>query len=50
MLLQQSKERVSTVYTSNTYFVMHWSMQFIREYMVNVLKQHIAIRRHGAVR
>jgi len=26
MLLQQSIEHVSTVYTRNTYFVMHWSM------------------------
>jgi len=26
MLLQQSIEHVSIVYTRNTYFVMHWSM------------------------
>jgi len=26
MLLQQSIEQVSIVYTCNTYFVMHWSM------------------------
>jgi len=26
MLLQQSTEDVSIVYTCNTYFVMHWSM------------------------
>ena len=26
MLLQQSIEHVSIVYTCNTYFVMHWSM------------------------
>jgi len=26
MLLQQSIENVSIVYTCNTYFVMHWSM------------------------
>jgi len=26
MLLQQSIEGVSIVYTSNTYFVIHWSM------------------------
>jgi len=29
MLLQQSKEHMSIVYTCNTYFVMHWSMWFI---------------------
>jgi len=26
MLLQQSREHVSSVYTCNTYFLMHWSM------------------------
>jgi len=26
MLLQQSIEHVSIVYTCNTYFAMHWSM------------------------
>ena len=31
MLLQQSLERVSIVYTCNIYFVMHWSMDFIRD-------------------
>jgi len=39
MLLQQNIEHVSIVYTCNTYFVMHWSMLFIREYLVNVLTQ-----------
>jgi len=39
MLLQQSIEHVSIVYTCNIYFVMCWSMWFIREYMVNVLIQ-----------
>jgi len=29
MLLQQSIEHVSIVYTCNTYFAMHWSMWFI---------------------
>jgi len=41
MLLQQSIEHVSIVNTCNTYFVMHWSMQFIQEYLVNVLIQYI---------
>ena len=39
MLLQRSIEHVSIVYTCNTYFVMHWSMQFIREYLVNGVLQ-----------
>jgi len=26
MLLQQSREHMSIVYTCNTYFVLHWSM------------------------
>jgi len=39
MLLQQSIKHI--VYTCNTYFVMHWSMLFIREYLVNVLIQYI---------
>jgi len=26
VLLQQSMEHVSTVYTCNTYFVIHWSV------------------------
>ena len=38
-LSQQSVEHVSIVYTCNTYFVMHWSMQFIREYLVNGVLQ-----------
>jgi len=41
MLLQQSIEHVSIVYTCNTYFVVHWSIQFIREYLVDVLIQYI---------
>jgi len=40
MLLQQSIERLSIVYTCNTYFAMHWSMLFIQEYLVNVLIQY----------
>ena len=36
----QSIEHVSIVYTCNTYFVMHWSMLFIQEYLVNVLIQY----------
>jgi len=39
VIIQQSIEHVSTVYTCYTYFVMHWSIQFIREYLVNVLIQ-----------
>jgi len=40
-LLQQSNiEHVSIVYTSNTCFVMHWSMLFIQECLVNVLIQY----------
>ena len=31
MLVQQSIEHVSSEYTCNAYFVMHWSMQFIRQ-------------------
>jgi len=31
MLLQQSIDYVSIEYTCNTYFVMHWSMLFIRK-------------------
>jgi len=34
MLLQQSIEHMSIVYTCKTYFVMHW---FIQEFLVNVL-------------
>jgi len=34
MLLQQRIEHMSIVYTCNTYFVMHWSMLFIREYVI----------------
>jgi len=41
MLLQQSIEHMSIVYTCNTYFVMHWSMYFFREYLVNVLVQYV---------
>ena len=41
MLLQQSIEHVSIVYTCNTYFVIHWSMQFIRQYLVIVLIQYL---------
>jgi len=40
MLLQQSIEHMSIVYTLNTYFVMHWSMYLIQEFQVNVLLQH----------
>jgi len=32
---------VSIVYTCNTYFVMHWSMPFIREYLVTVFIHYI---------
>jgi len=39
MLLQQSLEHVPIVYTCNTYVVMHWSVLFIRECVVNVLVQ-----------
>jgi len=41
MLLHQSIEHASIVYTCNTYFVMHWTMLFIRVYLVNVLIQNI---------
>jgi len=34
------KTRV-TVNTSNTYFVMHWSMYIIRDYLVRVLIQYL---------
>ena len=34
MLLQQSIEHVSIVYSYNTYLVMHWSMSVIQEYLV----------------
>jgi len=40
MLLQQRIQHVSIVYTCNTYFVMHWSMLFIWENLVNVLIQY----------
>jgi len=30
-------EHMSIVYTCNIYFVMHWSMLFIQQYLVNVL-------------
>ena len=36
MLLQQRIEHVSSVYTCNTYLLMHWSMYFIRQCLVNV--------------
>jgi len=42
MLLQQSIEHVSIVYTCITYFEMHWSMKFIREYLVNILILYIS--------
>ena len=45
MLLQHSIEHVSIVYTCYTYFVMHWSMSFIREYLVIVLMQSNDINR-----
>ena len=32
---------MSIVNTSNTYFVMHWSVWFIREYLVNVCIQYL---------
>ena len=44
MLLQQSVEHVSIVYTCNTYFVMHWSMLFIRQYLVSVLIQYHLVK------
>jgi len=37
MLLQQSIEHVPIVYTCYTYFVMHWSMLFIRAILGDVL-------------
>jgi len=40
MLLQQSIEHMSIVYTCNTYIVMQWSVYFIRLYLVNVLIQY----------
>jgi len=40
MLLQQSIEHVSIVYICYTYFVMHWSMLFIQESLVNVRIQY----------
>jgi len=40
MLLQQSIEHVSIVYTCTTYSVTHWSILFIGEYLVNVLIQY----------
>ena len=42
MLLQQSIEHVSIVYTCNIHFAMHWSMYFIQEYLVNVFIQNRA--------
>ena len=42
MLLQQSIEHVSIVYTCNTYFVMGWSMFFIWGCLVNVRIQYLA--------
>jgi len=39
MLLQQSIEHVTIVYTCIIYFVIHWSMWFIWEYLVKVLIQ-----------
>ena len=47
MLLHQSIEHVSIVYTCNTYFVMHWSMLFIRESLVNVLIQYMHLLSTG---
>ena len=41
--IQQSIEHVSIVYTCITYFVMHWFVWFIREYLVNVLMQYLLI-------
>jgi len=40
MLLQQSIEQVSIVYTCITYFVMDWSVLFIWECLVNVRAQY----------
>jgi len=45
MLLQQSIEPVSIVYTCVIYCVMRWSMLFIREYLVNVLIQHMFVKK-----
>jgi len=42
MLLQQSIEHVSIVYTCTTYFIMHWSMLFFQEFQVNILVQYIS--------
>jgi len=38
MVYQQSIEHMSSVYTCNTYFVMHWS---IKECQVNVRMQYM---------
>jgi len=38
--IQQSTEHVSILYTCITYFVMHWSMLFIWEYLVDVFIQY----------
>jgi len=40
VMLLQHIELMSIVYTLNTYFVMHWSIELIREYLVNVLMQY----------
>jgi len=32
--------RLTCIYTCNTCFVMHWSMLFIQEYLVNILIQY----------
>ena len=41
VFLKQTIEHVSITYTSNTYFVMHWSISFIQECQVHVLLQYM---------
>jgi len=41
MLLQQSIEHVSIVYTCTTYFAMRLSMSFIQQCLVNVCIQYM---------
>jgi len=42
--VQLSIEHMSIVYTCNTYFVMHWSMLFVRECLVIVRIQYLAMK------
>ena len=45
MLLQMSIEHMYIVYTCYTCLVIHWSMQFIREYLVNVPIQYLILHK-----